>query len=200
MSTWSYGRIIVLCLIPWSSYAAVFPVTTTNDVINGADGVLSLREAVIAANANAGDDTIQLDAVTYRLSLWTTNRENNDMVGDLDLTDVTGLTIVEGVGPQSSIIDGLFLQNRIFHVLNSVTGVFRSINLWRGRSLNGFALGGTNPVDAVGGSSVFNEGTLSMSNCSFVGNISGRHLHRHHHWMGIQLPHRHHPHHDRHFQ
>lgn len=38
---------------------AVFTVTTAADLVDGADGLLSLREAVQAANAAAGADTIR---------------------------------------------------------------------------------------------------------------------------------------------
>src|SRR5262245_54281822 len=49
---------------------AVYNVTTTADVVNANDGVLSLREAVLAANASAGvADTINVPAGTYVLTL-----------------------------------------------------------------------------------------------------------------------------------
>jgi len=35
-----------------------FTVTTLNDTVNAGDGVTSLREALIAANANSGGDSI----------------------------------------------------------------------------------------------------------------------------------------------
>jgi hypothetical protein len=42
----------------WDHALATFTVTTVNDVINAGDGVMSLREAIIAANGAAGADTI----------------------------------------------------------------------------------------------------------------------------------------------
>ncbi|MGZ4716395.1 MAG: hypothetical protein ACXWCB_06800, partial [Acidimicrobiales bacterium] len=51
---------------PASAVNPTIAVTTTADVINGSDGVLSLREAVIEANADAGADTIELaTSATY---------------------------------------------------------------------------------------------------------------------------------------
>lgn len=51
-----------------SALAATITVTTTADVTNGADGLTSLREAVVEANAVAGADTIVLVAATYDLT------------------------------------------------------------------------------------------------------------------------------------
>ncbi|HSA61949.1 MAG TPA: DUF4347 domain-containing protein, partial [Nitrospiraceae bacterium] len=45
----------------WEHALATFTVTTTNDVVNAGDGVTSLREAIIAANAAAGTDTINFN-------------------------------------------------------------------------------------------------------------------------------------------
>ena len=42
---------------------ATYIVTTTEDVVDGSDGVLSLREAITAANASAEDDIITFSGV-----------------------------------------------------------------------------------------------------------------------------------------
>src|SRR5262249_54358938 len=47
---------------------ALLNVTTSLDVIDPNDGMLSLREAVIQANASNGADTIVLPAGTYQLT------------------------------------------------------------------------------------------------------------------------------------
>ena len=62
----------------------------------------TLREAVIAANAHAGHDTIKLGAKTYTLAIPGTG-EDAAANGDLDLTQ--GVTIV-GRGPSKTIVDG----------------------------------------------------------------------------------------------
>ena len=52
------------------AYGADYVVTTTNDTNDGAcDGHCSLREAIIAANADAGPDTITLGPGVYS-ALW----------------------------------------------------------------------------------------------------------------------------------
>ncbi|TWD81204.1 CSLREA domain-containing protein [Kribbella amoyensis] len=76
--------------------AATITVTTTADVVNGADGVTSLREAVDAANSAGDPTTITLAAAaTYGLSLCADDDDNAG--GDLDSTSDQPLTI-EGNG------------------------------------------------------------------------------------------------------
>ena len=72
---------------------AVFDVTTTADVISAVDGVLSLREAMIAAETNVGSDTINLPAGTYSLTLSGVENSTSGFIGtigDLDLTNTNG--------------------------------------------------------------------------------------------------------------
>jgi len=70
---------------------ATFTVTTTSDVVNASDGVVSLREAVQMANAGAGADTIVFDASLAGSKLTLTSGElalsndvtiNGDVNGD----------------------------------------------------------------------------------------------------------------------
>src|SRR6185295_10319688 len=70
-------------------------VTTTADVVNGSDGVVSLREAVAQANATAGNDQILLaEGGSYSLTICGTDTVGpDDAVGDLDATDTATLTI-----------------------------------------------------------------------------------------------------------
>jgi len=51
----------------------------------GADGGISLREAVMAANLQTGPDTINLPAGTYNLTISGIN-DNDGSTGDLDIT------------------------------------------------------------------------------------------------------------------
>ena len=51
------------------SVPATFNVTTTLDVVDPADGKLSLREAITAANSRAGADIIVLPAGVFKIAL-----------------------------------------------------------------------------------------------------------------------------------
>src|SRR5262245_38863767 len=80
---------------------ASLEVTTTLDVVDPSDGLLSLREAVLAANASQGASAIDVPPGIYVLT-----------DGDLDLTShVT----VEGAGAGQTVIDGAGVD-RIFAV------------------------------------------------------------------------------------
>lgn len=102
------------------AHAASFTVTTTADVLDasalcstvtpavlpGPDGVVSLREAVCAANTNPGADTITLPAGVYTL----TGAANDDagQTGDLDVVPTFGANsiTIQGAGSGVSVIDG----------------------------------------------------------------------------------------------
>lgn len=72
-------------------------VTTTDDVVDPNDGVVSLREAFDLANAAPGDDTIDLAAdVTYAVSLDCAIPDDANVGGDLDHTDRTGALALDG--------------------------------------------------------------------------------------------------------
>ena len=93
---------------------------TTTDVASllankGADGFISLREAIIAANNDTTSAwTILLGAGTYDLEKVGTDSET----GDLDIT--SDITIV-GLGTQDSIINNGLASDRLFEVQNSAS-------------------------------------------------------------------------------
>ncbi|MBI5758891.1 MAG: CHRD domain-containing protein [Planctomycetales bacterium] len=107
---------------------AVFTVNTAADLIDANDGVVSLREAIIAANQTAGADTIQfassLNGTPIRPSIRTMPvgaAEDAGLTGDFDITDdltITGngssLTIIDA-GPVVDVTSGL--GDRVFHIL-----------------------------------------------------------------------------------
>ncbi|MCI0683115.1 MAG: right-handed parallel beta-helix repeat-containing protein, partial [Gemmataceae bacterium] len=106
---------------------ATLAVTTTADVMDGnttsisdlqsnpgADGKISLREAVIAANNTAGDDTILLDPGTYELTIAGAN-ENAAATGDLDVLGSGGKLTIQGAGADQTTIDANSID-RIFEL------------------------------------------------------------------------------------
>ncbi|MDH3451910.1 MAG: DUF4347 domain-containing protein, partial [Gammaproteobacteria bacterium] len=113
------------------NYGATLSVSTTNDVLDGdtssiaallanqgADGMISLREAIIATNNTLGADVIGLPAGTYTLSL-TGSGEDATLTGDLDITDA--LTI-HGSGMGTTIIDAAGLD-RVLDIYGQVVSV-----------------------------------------------------------------------------
>ncbi len=132
--------------------------TDTNDnACENAPGNCSLREAIIAANAAAGDDTITVPAGIYTLTIAGTG-EDAAATGDLDLT--SNITI-NGAGASTTIIDGGALD-RVFHV----TGTF-TVNI------SGVTVRNGNASGADDGGGIFNPvGTVTIMNCTFSGNSS----------------------------
>ena len=117
-----------LALAPGAG-AATYTVTKADDTADGScDSDCSLREAVIAANANAGADTITLPAGAYRLGI-SGGGEDLGQTGDLDVND--DLTITGG-GARTTSIDGrpgdnLQPVDRIFDIGPITTGITVSI-------------------------------------------------------------------------
>src|SRR3954451_19900113 len=98
---------------------AVFAVNTTDDTIavdlttgNDANGHISLRSAIQAANNLGGDNSISLPAGAYNLMISGAN-EDNSVTGDLDIK--SNLTI-QGAGQATTIIDAKSLD-RALHIL-----------------------------------------------------------------------------------
>jgi hypothetical protein len=179
---------------------AVYNVTTTADVVNASDGMLSLREAVLAANATSGvADTINVPAGTYTLTLTGAN-EDAAATGDLDLTDSVSIV---GLGAASTIIDGN-LTDRVFDIRsNSVSASLSGMTVRNGfaatsvfeqgggiRSLGNLSInqsvitgntarGGASPAPndqfagtGNGGGIYTNGGTLAVSNSTISGNLA----------------------------
>ena len=106
-----------------SASAATFTVTKTADTNDGVcNADCSLREAISAANANPGADTITIPAGTYLLTLANAGgtNEDNNATGDLDILDSltingagSGSTIIEAGTNTSNGIDKVFAINPI---------------------------------------------------------------------------------------
>jgi len=135
-----------------------FLVTKEADTLDGAcDGDCSVREAVVAANANPGLDFIVLPAGRFTLSIPGAD-EDVSATGDLDITDAT---FVSGQGPAKTIIDADGLGDR---VINQNAGGHQVV-------LVGLTVtGGWAPTDGGG---IWNQdGTLVLSNVVVRDNVS----------------------------
>lgn len=157
------GAPLLLLAAAGSAGAATFTVTKTADTADGScDADCSLREAVIAANANGVADTITLPAGTYTLTL-TGTPEEGALTGDLDITD--DLTI-NGAGQATTIIDGGggplddsgVATDRVFEVQQGTVAI------------NGVTIQGGHPPTGSGGG-IRNAGNLTISDSTVQNNV-----------------------------
>jgi hypothetical protein len=151
--------------------------TSDGHIMNGAvsTAVVSLRSAIIAANANAGADTITLGNGTYSLTIPAGTglepaQPGLPAIGDVDVT-TSGLTIT-GNGPtnttiqQTSGIDRVidvnppFLVGNFFFTLSGVT-------VTGGRSTSGDAGGLYSGSNDTG---LLSNGKITITNCVFKNN------------------------------
>ena len=141
---------------PAPAAAIDFVVTTTADSIDGADGLLSLREAFALASSTAGDDIITLNAAsTYQLV--------NCLPGELPDLGVDSLT-VQGNG---STIEQTCVDKRIISKTQA-TGTITLNNLT--------LMGGTNSGAIVHGAAVLSAGHLVLDHTTVsdvANNIAG---------------------------
>jgi CSLREA domain-containing protein/uncharacterized repeat protein (TIGR01451 family) len=117
--------VALLAPAPAAATPQTFTVTKTVDTADGVCGVdCSLREAISAANANPGADTIMLPAGTYMLTL-TTTLEDDNANGDLDIRD--NLTL-NGAGAMTTTIIAAS-GDRVFHLLATATVTLTGVTL-----------------------------------------------------------------------
>jgi CSLREA domain-containing protein len=139
--------------------AAGFNVTQLADDNGACDANCSLREAILAANATPGADTILLPAGVHRLTI-TGTCENAGMTGDLDVTDALTIT---GAGVDQSMIDAAGLSDRVLHVLAGSV-VISGVTIRNGSRSRECLW----PENDGGG--ILNEGTLTVINSAVISN------------------------------
>lgn len=159
------GVVAVRSASPRTAEAATFTVTKTADTNDGTCDVAdcSLREAIIAANAAAGTDTVVVPAGTYTLSIAGAS-EDAAASGDLDIT--SNMTI-QGAGANLTIIDGADLD-RVFGVEGSVTAATISGVTVR----NGTASFGGGIENDTSGTLTIDESIVTLNSGSFGGGIN----------------------------
>lgn len=156
----------------WHNLLGVITVNTTADVVGGntssiaallgsagADGFISLREAILATNNTAGADTIFLPTGTFTFTIGGQGEDAGSM-GDLDITD--SLTII-GAEAGSSTVDANGLD-RVFHVQPGITTTISDVTL----------RGGTLPANDWGAGVLIDNGaSLNLSRVVITGNSAG---------------------------
>lgn len=111
--------------MPATAAPQTFTVTKTVDTADGVCGAdCSLREAISAANANPGPDTVILPAGTYTLTL-TTTLEDDNADGDLDIRG--DLTLI-GAGAATTAIVAAG-GDRVFHLLATASVTITGVTL-----------------------------------------------------------------------
>lgn len=150
-----FGGVFMICGAG-SAVAATYAVTKTTDTNDGICNTdCSLREAVIASNANAGPDIISLPGGVYTLTLVGAN-ENNSATGDLD---INGDLTINGVGINRSDINGN-LQDRVFDIMEGVTVNINNVGISNG------------VVVADSGGGMYNRGNTTLNKVHFIGNVA----------------------------
>ena len=156
---------------------AAFNVTTTTDVINAGDGVLSLREAVIAANNLAGADEINLPAGNYERTIFNTaGPENAAAQGDFDiLGNVTINGAGQGTNPATAAIinGGPATLDRVFHAAAGISVTFNNLTILGGQAFDN----GTSGTASHGGGILADIGTTLVLDNVLIQNNSAHGVH-----------------------
>ena len=155
---------------------------------------LSLREAVIEANAYLGDVTIVVPPGTYGLTL-TGPDEDESLTGDLDITNREGMVRIEGIidlqanGDESSVVSGV-QADRLFQIHPDANVELNELRLIEGKisadfvGANGGAIHNASTLELRGveltdnmtdgrGGAVFNSGQLTVADSTLRDNHSG---------------------------
>ena len=121
----------------------------------------SLRAAILLANSNNQDDTINLEAGTYELAIANTfGQDNAAAEGDLDLTEADFTIIFVGAGQDVTIVDATLLD-RVFHIFSSTSVVFRNMTITNGMARDNGTVDAQGPTEARGGG-ILKEGAGSL--------------------------------------
>ncbi len=134
-----------------------------------ATGHISLRSAIMAANAHGGSDTIKLRTGTFTLTIAGAG-ENVAHTGDLDIT--SNLTI-KGSGSGRTIIDGNHIDRvvEILHGQVKISGRLRTGRRGRqhGKGGNGGLARGDDSGLGSGGGNGIGGGLANFGTASFTG-------------------------------
>ena len=153
-----------------------FTVTKTADTNDGAcDADCSLREAIIASNADVSANPANIDlqaASVYNLTLTNATQENAAATGDLDIVVTNHTVTINGAGSTVSAA-GLNVgtsHDRVFHIVSGAdTVTFADLTIANGEAADdGTSGASTNPAsqnsDRFGGGILNNSGSVALIN------------------------------------
>lgn len=160
---------------------AVFnPIPAAIDEAVNTDAKLSLREAIIAANKNGANDTINLKTGTYTLSaVNTAGQENAAAEGDLDISNdpttnprtqvVTSHTLtIVGKGAGVTFIDAAGID-RVFQIAPGSTVVFRNLTIKGGLATDD-GTSSSSGTGAFGGGILMDGAKVTLDNVQLTRN------------------------------
>lgn len=157
-----------------TAFAAAPVVVTTNvDVVDAADGVVSLREAVSLASSDGGATEVQLTpGVVYALTLCDATSEDANISGDLDHPEEQALSIVGAADNVAQILQTC-PGERLIDNLRSSPLELRGVALSRGRGRgHGGAVRSVGPVIIESSSFIDNQVSADASGAGDGGAVS----------------------------
>ena len=167
--TLSAAVLTALLLAPASARAITFQVDTTADkpdaqidgVCAAVGGGCTLRAAVQEANAQPGEDIVNILPGKYTLKLVGVG-EDGAATGDLD---IAGTLTLQASSPTAVAINGK--KDRVIHVLPGASATIRQLTIAKG-SL--FTKDRNANSDDFEGGGILNQGTLLLDNVVITGN------------------------------
>jgi hypothetical protein len=142
---------------------ATLTVNTTLDVLGHDNGILSLRQAIIDANAAPKGDIIIVPAGTYTLTRPGIN-EDAGLTGDLDCG---GDLTIKSAGAGTTTVDAAGLD-RVFHVLAAANVTLSGLTIKGG--VDTFVDDTGLEIANSGGGILNEQGTLTLRDCTVTGN------------------------------
>jgi len=162
-------------------------VNSTADILNPPAGVVTLRSAIAAANADGGGTPAVINltvAGTYNLTLTNATQENAGASGDLDILTTNHAVTIVGLGssgPNATTISAAGLNggtshDRVFHITAAgMIVTFSDLIIADGVAVDD-GTSGTSTVDgsqtttATGGGILNAGGDLTLTNVVFTNN------------------------------
>jgi CSLREA domain-containing protein len=191
---WCCGLFLVMAGAAPIAAASSFHVTKAADTADGAcDADCSLREAISAANANPGPDTVFVRDFYLKITRLTPRdpEQDDNVTVDEDANDVGDFDISDDLlikGAAGAVVDGGG-KERVFEVLAGVSAEFRDFDIRRGYERErgaGVANAGTlklvrmklrlntaaSAFNKGQGGAIANTGTLSIADSAVLDNLA----------------------------